>query len=402
MIYKLIRPIVRFATKLYFRKIYISGLENIPDDKPVILVCNHPSAFIEPCLLACYLPLNLHFLVRGDLFSKGWLSWLLKGTNQIPIFRYKDGLENVRKNLITQESVIKLFQENKSLLMFPEAHTHENIFLRPLKKGLARFSLLDHGADVHILPVGVNFDKNIDFASKVSLIIGKAISISEFKKEEFPTEAKMNVELLDRVFDSMKKCLRHIDNEEREDVIHESYRVRDIVRDEKTLPVVSNSNQVFLEEQYFANKIDSNVGFYEKTIDLLGGSRILSIKKPNPMDLLFMITMLPLFFFSLVIHGLPVLIVKMFVKKRISVHEFKAPVFLVLMIFLYLFITITGLILSVFLGLDFFIFLIIAIVVGIIGVSYYKAYHMKWNYLFASQESREDVISRLNQMQFSN
>jgi len=402
MIYKFIRPIVRFATKLYFRKIYISGLENIPKDKPVILACNHPSAFIEPCLLACFLPLNLHFLVRGDLFSKAWLSWLLRGTNQIPIFRQKDGLGNVRKNLITQEAVTNLFQANKCLLMFPEAHTHENIFLRPLKKGLSRFSLMDHGADLYILPVGVNFDRNIGFSSKVSIIVGEAISITEFKKKDFETESKMHVALLRNVSDSMKLCLRHIENEEREDVIHANYRLLDMQRAEPVLPVVSNMDRPFVQEKDIAERIDSDTALFEKAsrhIDYLESELI---KKPSVIELLFMILMLPFFVAATLIHGIPVLLVRTFVKRKITMHEFKAPVFLGILIFLYMFIMILGLILSFLFGLKFFIVFGACLLIGIVGVFYYKAYHARWGYLFSSKDIRQRTSNILEEVQFTN
>lgn len=31
-------------------------MENLDWEKPLILAANHPTAFIEPCILACWLP----------------------------------------------------------------------------------------------------------------------------------------------------------------------------------------------------------------------------------------------------------------------------------------------------------------------------------------------------------
>ena len=70
MIYSFVRPIAAYALKIFFRKIYFTNRDRIPKGKPLILAINHPTAFIEPCILACFLPIKLHFLVRGDLFKK--------------------------------------------------------------------------------------------------------------------------------------------------------------------------------------------------------------------------------------------------------------------------------------------------------------------------------------------
>ncbi|NJL77450.1 MAG: hypothetical protein HC892_22855 [Saprospiraceae bacterium] len=50
----MIRPFARFGLLAFCKKIYVSGAENIKTDRPVILASNHPTAFLEPCILACF------------------------------------------------------------------------------------------------------------------------------------------------------------------------------------------------------------------------------------------------------------------------------------------------------------------------------------------------------------
>ena len=390
MIYKLIRPIFRLASKLYFRKIYIDGLENIPEGKPVILVSNHPTAFLEPCLYACFLPLDLHFLVRGDLFSKNWLSWLLKGTNQIPIFRHKDGLNNVRKNLMTQEAVKSLFAAKKCLLMFPEGHTQENLYLKPLKKGLARFSFMDHGADVEILPVGINFDRNVKFNSKVSLVVGQALNVNEFRNQEFETDARMSQALLKEVAERMKKCIRHIDNEERESLIHESFSFMDTERKESVIPTVSYSKDVFLEEKEMAASIDKDDRIYEKIQKFFRKTKNSNIAVPNYIDSIFMLLLLPIFSLGILIHGLPVLFVRNFIRNKITAHEFKSPVFLSALILLYLIFILLSIILGLVLNINILFGFVIAMVVGSLTIIYSRAYGKKWKYFFSRGDAKNE------------
>lgn len=391
MIYDILRPTVRFATKLYFGKIFVSGVENLPKDKPIILASNHPTAFIEPCMLACYLPVRLHFLVRGDLFSKSWLSWLLKGTNQIPIFRQKDGVGNVKKNLITQNLILELFQENNALLMFPEAHTHENLFLRPLKKGISRFAFMHPHSNVQVVPIGVNFDRHVKFGSKVSIVIGKPIDIDSLEDQAWETEAKKHKHFLDLLSQRMQKCLRHINHEEVEENLHKAYRIIDGQKRFSLLPVVEKRKDIFEEEQNFANLIDQSdesTRLLNATINELSHQRL---KKPSILDLLGMFIFIPIFLISLLFHFIPTQISRYIVKKKITMHEFVMPVFLAIMIFEYLFlIPVTFIVTIIIGGIAWYVFLAF-VISGLFGVFYLKAFQDKWQYLFLSSHQKKEL-----------
>ena len=78
MLYFFLKPLVQIALKVYFRNIYISGRENIPINKPFIIAMNHPTAFLEPVIMAANLKKPVHFLVRGDHFNKSFYRFLLK------------------------------------------------------------------------------------------------------------------------------------------------------------------------------------------------------------------------------------------------------------------------------------------------------------------------------------
>lgn len=390
MIYYILRPIVRIALKLYFGKIYLSGLENIPKDKPIILACNHPTAFIEPCMLACFLPVKLHFLVRGDLFSKSWLSWLLTGTNQIPIFRQKDGLDNVKKNLITQEHLTKLFAEKNALLMFPEAHAHENIFIRPLKKGISRFAFMDESIDLEIVPIGVNFDKNVLFGGKVSVILGQSLSIQDYKDEEFGTTANKHKVFIDDLYEAMKNCVRHIEHEERENDIHNAYRVMDSQRVNNIFPTVEYANQVFIEEKMLANQVDSDLKVFEEMESLFGNQSLSRYKKPSVLDLIWMVLLLPLFCVSLLFHFIPVQISRLIVKRKIKAHEFKMPVFMAAMIFQYIFYLLLLIFITAIVGKNALVFSLCFVIFGILGTYYLRLFQDKWKYLFLNQKLKNN------------
>ena len=183
--YRIVRPLARIALKIYFRKIYLTGLENIPKDKPVILAANHPTAFLEPCLLACTLPRPLHFLVRGDFFQKELHRQLLESLHMMPIYRLKDlGLKGVKNNYSALDRAYELLAQNKMILILAEGKTEHEKRLRPIQKGTARMAI---GAiekyphlEVQIVPIGVNYSDVLNFRSDVMLDIGQAMDVRSY------------------------------------------------------------------------------------------------------------------------------------------------------------------------------------------------------------------------------
>ena len=88
MLYTLLKRIVRMSLHLYFRRIDVIGAENVPEKGPVIFVSNHPSALIDPLLVAITVKRKIHFLAASEFFGKGMKARILKNKlNMIPVHR---------------------------------------------------------------------------------------------------------------------------------------------------------------------------------------------------------------------------------------------------------------------------------------------------------------------------
>lgn len=137
------------------------GLEHIPRKGPLIVASNHPSAFLEASIMGTILGRPLHYLVRGDMFHPKF-SWLFDWTNQIPIYRQKDGISNLRKNASSFELTYRKLADGEAVLIFPEAKTTLEKRMRPIQRGTAHLAFgtlpfIKEGEELLILPVGVNF-----------------------------------------------------------------------------------------------------------------------------------------------------------------------------------------------------------------------------------------------------
>ena len=161
MVYQIIRWWATIFLRLYFRKTIIHGMEHIPATGPLIVASNHPSAFLEASILGTILRRPLHYLVRGDMFHPRF-RWLFDVTNQIPIYRQKDGISNLRKNASSFELTYKKLAEGSAVVIFPEAKTILEKRMRPIQRGTAHLAFgtlpfLKENETLNILPVGVNF-----------------------------------------------------------------------------------------------------------------------------------------------------------------------------------------------------------------------------------------------------
>ena len=186
MLYYLVRPIARYVLRYYYRHIDLTGLENIPRDAPVILAANHPTAFIEPCLLACFQARTLHFLARGDLYKNPLATSVLRALHILPVYRIQDGgYDKLVRNYATFSECHDALASNRAIMILAEGRCIHERRLRPLRKGTARIAL---GAmeryntlhEVYVVPVGVNFSAADRWRSTVMIRCGKPIRASEY------------------------------------------------------------------------------------------------------------------------------------------------------------------------------------------------------------------------------
>ncbi len=223
--YSFLKILVRAALQCFFRKVRVVGLENLPKDAPIIIAPNHQNALIDPLLLACFLPIPLHFLTRSDVFTK-WTNPLLKSVNMMPIYRIRDGYAKLSQNDAVFETCRELFKKNKTVMIFPEGNHGEHHFLRPLTKGTSRLALQSQeqlDESLKIVPIGLNFFSHREPRSTIIMVVGKPIEVKDYMAQYEENNAKGLMTLRDEISEGMKETLiipEETDNyEERRDAV---------------------------------------------------------------------------------------------------------------------------------------------------------------------------------------
>ena len=259
MLYYFVRPIAKLGFRVFYRHIHLSHTERIPRDKPVILAANHPTAFIEPCVLACFLGRPLYFLVRGNLFKKSIYDFLLRSLHMLPIFRLKDGgYGKLKANYLTFQAVFEALEQNRTVMILAEGSTIQCKRLRPLQKGTARLALgaIDHSDridEVYVVPVGVNFTYADQPRSAVMVEFGEPLLASDYLEQYRENTNQAIVELTQDLFPAMESCLVNIPNESDEELVEYLLRLRRSESPKPLFPIFRHDTVHIRKEQEVAD-----------------------------------------------------------------------------------------------------------------------------------------------------
>ena len=211
--YSAIRGLVKCLLHLYFGKIKVYGISNIPKDKPVLFLPNHQNAFLDTILIATKCNRSPYFLTRSDVFKSPVLKPIFAFCKMIPIFRMRDGISSLKHNQQTFDSCSLLLKDKEAVVIFPEANHNLERRVRPLSKGFTRIlsNTLEKypNLDIQLIPVGVNYKNAADFPDRAAVYYGKPIAIqSYYNKNDVP--ASMNA-IKALVSANLKKLTTHIE-----------------------------------------------------------------------------------------------------------------------------------------------------------------------------------------------
>jgi 1-acyl-sn-glycerol-3-phosphate acyltransferase len=220
MLYFFLKPLVQLAIKVYFRNIFLSGLNNLPRKKPYLIAMNHPTAFLEPVIMAANINKPIHFLARGDHFNKAFYRFLLNQAKMIPVFRQKEsGFGSLKNNYDTFFRCYEYISKGELVALFPEGRTEHEKRLRPLQRGVARIAFgtlthFPHLNDLYIVPVGVSYADAISFRTTAVLHIGEPMSVRNYYGDgKSPDHQRLLADLASRLNDYMVTIDHHEDEE---------------------------------------------------------------------------------------------------------------------------------------------------------------------------------------------
>jgi len=183
--YELVKTIVHFLYPKFYRQIEVRGLDNVPVDEPLIFAGNHQNGVMDPVAIILFQKEPIVYMARADIFKSPINRMLLRFIKVTPVYRIRDGFENLTKNDQQIKEAINVLLDRKRLGVMPEGNHGENHTLRPLVKGLFRIGYqaeiqLKNRAHVKIIPVGIDYNFYQHAGSDLVLTYGKPIEVKDF------------------------------------------------------------------------------------------------------------------------------------------------------------------------------------------------------------------------------
>ena len=219
MFRRILCAVLRLALRIYFRRVEIVGLENVPADKPVIFVLNHPNALVDPVFLLCLAPRQVSFLAKAPLFRMPVIGSLVRALDSLPAYRQQDAGEDVTRNRETFEAAWKLLSRGGTIGICPEGVSHNEPRLKPLKTGAARIALGASSSggqlDVKIVPVGLYYTEKTTFRSSALLRFGEPITVEpvELQPDGAPPREAVHA-LRKQIEEALRDVILHAEHDE--------------------------------------------------------------------------------------------------------------------------------------------------------------------------------------------
>lgn len=194
LFYTLMKPVVRVALRVFFRRLEFRHPGRLQLSGPLLIAANHPNTLMDPLIVAARRQRPVAFLAKSTFFQNPVLRRIMLSGNSIPIYRRQDAEasgaavpagEVARRNEAAFSRSYDRFDAGGTVMIFPEGTSISERRLRPLKTGAARIAL---GAEarrgftlgLRILPVGINYFDPTRFRSDVLVNVAPPIVVADY------------------------------------------------------------------------------------------------------------------------------------------------------------------------------------------------------------------------------
>jgi len=210
MLYALLRSIAGIALRWFYRRIDVVGVERLPRNAPLLLVCNHPNALVDAMLVAWAMPRRIVLTAKSTLFKNRALATLLNWVGVVPLVRRSD-IENgpmqdaqtPQRNARAFGALRAVLRRDGAVVIFPEGISHDHPSLAPLKTGAARVALEARDeaqvGNLHIVPVGLTFERKEAPRTRVLVQIGEPIALDQWRAQGETAVSQLTEEIDSRL-----------------------------------------------------------------------------------------------------------------------------------------------------------------------------------------------------------
>jgi len=217
--YFLLKTYSKFFIRKFYKTTTVIGLENIPQNTPVIITPNHQNTLMDALCIIYNVYGRAVFMARSDIFGKSKLiSNTLRFLKILPIYRIRDGVKQLQNNDASFNEAVGVLEDRQKLVVLPEGSHLGQRRLRMLKKGVARIAFMAEERNnfklgLQIVPAGLDYSHYINFGSRFMVIYGKPIAVKNYKDLYAENPQKAMATLMDDIRNAISPLMLNLDNE---------------------------------------------------------------------------------------------------------------------------------------------------------------------------------------------
>ncbi len=351
--YWTLKQYIRFIDWIIHKQVVTNGKENIPESKPILFAPNHQNALSDPMAVLLHTRFQPVWLARADIFKPGIVILILRFLKIMPVYRIRDGKDQLSKNDKTFADSIKVLENNSALALFPEAAHSGKRQMLAHKKAVPRIVFLaeekaKNNLDIHIIPTGIYYSSYWKFNRSVLVNFGKPVRVNDFLDEYKDNPNQATLSLRDAISKAIEPLIININSKEHyEDfeLIREIYGNTFLTKSGKKTNFINR----FWSDQELVKKLDKLETTQPESIKKVCKQaqafqkevrkrklRSWLIEKPNQNFLkltfnkLILMVGLPIFLFGFIFNAIPFFSIDFVTRKKIKDIAFWSTFHLVL------------------------------------------------------------------------
>jgi 1-acyl-sn-glycerol-3-phosphate acyltransferase len=351
--YWVLKQYIKFADWLIHKKTIITGKEKIPHNKPIVFAPNHQNALSDPMAVLLHTHFQPVWLARADIFGKSKVvDAILKFLKIMPVYRLRDGKENLEKNELTFASSIKVLEHNFALALFPEAAHSAKRQMLVHKKAVPRIVFMaeektNNQLDIQIVPTGIYYSHYWKFNRTVIVNFGEPVPASDFLVSYSQNPNATVIALKNKIHDAILPLAINIKSKkyyEEFERIRETYGKQFLKRQNKKYSELN----LFKSDQLLTHKLDEleatqpketeqlaiEVNDFYQMIKNLGLRSWLITENQNHIGRLFLNALIlvigfPIFLYGFLFNAIPFFLIDRIIRKKVKDKSFWSTFFLV-------------------------------------------------------------------------
>lgn len=188
---------LKIVAKVVFKLIYkidIVNKKEVPNEGRFILCSNHIHV-LDPVLLAAFIPRQISWMGKKELFENKIMAYLLNRLGVFPVDRNEPDLSTIKNS-------IRILKSENVLGIFPEGTRVKEMNLENAKAGIALISIKSKSP---VLPIYIEGDYKP--FSKIKIYVGEPIDFSHSYDKKLTTEdyKEFSQEILKSIYSNKSK-----------------------------------------------------------------------------------------------------------------------------------------------------------------------------------------------------